>query len=530
MKPFSYKSIIPAVALCFASAFSFTACTETNDWGVDSEYDRLFRPANFAAKNVQANTADLSWSKIPGTDHYVLEISKDSLEFASIIDTFHTVNAEYILEELEGATGYSVRIKGISYDETKEDSRYSALYFQTKSEQIMQAVTSSDRTATTVTLRWTAGATVTHITLTDSEGVEVLTSEVSAEELQLGEKTIEELSPETTYLAAIYNGENRRGYTSFRTFPAAPPADNTIYMAESDSLNQPFFDALSGKVTIVLPANSHYITDTYNLVLPDGVSVTFYGVPGGDKPVLELRLIKLGLGHEYVKFQNVELRATAAAPQYLINQADACSVETVEFDDCYVSGYVNTMFRFQGSATKTVENFRINNMIANAASGSSYSFIHISADATSYLNNIEITNSTFTNLGYSLLLHNKSNNNSIKVSDCTMHNVVGSGRYFIDMSGSFNSTNGIRLENLILGGSGNDAARGVRPTPVVDNVYQTESWVTASNAIPSTIKYPGAADALFVDPNNGDFTIKDIYFEGVNMAGDPRWRVSSRRR
>lgn len=518
-------------AVAFVAAFA--ACDDTNDWDVDSSYSRSFRPTSVTASGVTANTAELTWGAIPGTAKYLLELSKDSMEFTNIVGSFESQTAGFSLTDLEGSTQYSVRVKAKPANTSKEESRYATVYFKTKSEQIMEAVKDADKSATSVTLRWTAGKQVTKLRVADSQGAVVVELALTSQDVENGFVLVENLTPQTSYLAEIFNGENRRGFVSFVTFPEVPAAAHTVYWNAGDVVTQEFFDGLAsyGNVTIALPAGS-YFGMSEAIVLPDGLSLHFFGLPGAAKPVLSQNLFTLGASHSFLRFTNLEITGkgydatgveTGVTYNYFINQTLASNVGSIEFENCELHDFNNCVIRLQGTPVKYIGNLSFNNCIAYNFPDSYY-FINNNV-ANSVIDNISITNSTFYKLSR-FIVHSASNNSSLIISDCTFNNVIAGGRYFIDFSSSYQSAN-MMITNTILGATQIATARGIRSAKAatIVNSYSTTDWVIGSNAISGLTAYGKASTDLFTDPDNGDFTIKDDTFEGKNSAGDPRWRI-----
>jgi hypothetical protein len=527
----TYSIVVLLFATLFISVFS--GCDDANDWGVDSSYKRMFRPTTLAVTEVTATTGKVQWTSIPGTGKYILELSKDSLLFQNVIKTIETDTIVFDLIDLEGTTQYSVRVKAQSNDVTIPESAFVSFYFKTKSEQIMAAVGPGDLTATTALLRWTAGLAVTNLVLVDGGGAVVMDVVLTDEDKNKGEKLIEGLSPRTTYTASIFNSDNKRGTVTFLTYPEVPAADYIVYLTEDDIIDQAFFDGLQqyGSVTLSMPAGASYNSSTA-ITLPAGMSVHFFGLPGAVKPKLSINQIKLNVSHAYLRFSNVDVSGigydkagvpTGETYNYLINQSDAAVVDAIEFEDCLLRNFNNTPFRLQSTGAKSIKSLKINKCIVSNMQDTYY-FINTNI-ADGIINDIIITNSTFYNVPR-FIMHSGASNNSIIVEDCTFNDVIGAGRYFIDMSANFSSAN-LMVKDCILGASKSATARGIRSsgTAAILNTYSTTDWITGSNAIVGLLPYSGTSTSLFANPGAGDFKIKDELFEGKSTTGDPQWRI-----
>ena len=139
----------------------------------------------------------------------------DSLSFSGTpVRTYDGVTGDqlpFYIRDLEGETQYSVRIKAVATG--KNESKWSGITFKTGTENIFQPFLDGDITATSVTLRWIPGRTLTSITLSPGG----ITHTVTAEEINAGSATIEGLTGETTYTATLRNGAKTRGVMEFMT-------------------------------------------------------------------------------------------------------------------------------------------------------------------------------------------------------------------------------------------------------------------------------------------------------------------------
>src|SRR5690606_20923099 len=106
--------------LCGLLTLAFSACKKYNEWEVDESKERLFRPTGLISV-VDGVTVTLRWKAKPGTESYTIELSKDSLQFSSIVKTYDTGGEKdadgiffTIPESLESETRYSARIKSKS--------------------------------------------------------------------------------------------------------------------------------------------------------------------------------------------------------------------------------------------------------------------------------------------------------------------------------------------------------------------------------------------------------------------------------
>lgn len=534
---------------------TLASCTDGNDWDVNGAFDRLFGvDGNKITVTPGKTTADVTFQKRSDAQYYIMEVSTDSLyddvpmggenaivygEDGSITSTPTTLSG------LGGDTKYYFRMKSMT--EGKSESKW-VYYkdgdgFKTLAEQIFNELTSSDITDSSVKLTWDASEEADHIVLTPGvNGEESTTITLTAEDKAAGTLAITNLNASTSYSAIIYNGKAKRGELSFSTSAAPPSADYKIYYdANTGIQNQ--LDAVAeeaataGKtnygVTVVFAANSEV---TFNgmtedqsgpasLKIPSGMSVTFYGNPGGEKPVLKMgKSLDASGSHAFIQFINVNLQEAGSG--YFFNQSAASTVSEFTLEDCVVKDFASksTFFRLQGTETKTIGTLKlINCMFDNIGSG--YSFIHVDAGAgKGKVENIDIDGCTFSNIcvkGKMFIYGKNTDMTSINLKNSTFYNVIGGGQYFIDFGSDTYGPTSFNIENCLFGKSADEATnKNIRAkiTPSVTNCYKTTDFF---KNIKGTNDIGFSSADLFVDAANGDFSFKP----GTTSLsiGDPRW-------
>lgn len=542
------KRISNILGIAFAGALglSMTACTDGNDWDTDGSFSRLF---GVDAKNISVEAeetqATVSFSTIQGAEYYVIEFSTDSLyndiepggPKALLVGTDGSIKkSPVVVTGLAGDTKYYLRMKAMA--EGKADSKWvyyrEGKTFRTKAEQIFNEIPAEDRSEDRIRLTWTPGAEVTSVTVRMNDELKDSLILNDAEKAA-GEYTVTGLNPSTTYVFTIFNGEAKRGQLTASTTAAMPAADFKYMLDEGVSVittellneiatmaQEAAGSTVSYSATIGIPAGTtidiHGISETdkspTSVKIPDGMSVTFFGMAGGDAPVINLsKSIGLDGSHAFIRFENVKV--TNGGCDYLINQSTGCTVGTLEFKDFAMTDMPRSLVRLQSSDPKTIENLIIDNtVITNQGDG--YALLYFNSAAYT-VRNITIKNSTFSTLKHNFIQCPGATVEKIDVTDCTFYNIIGSGRYFIDAQGISVTTN---VTNTIFAKTNNDAAKGIRTDGAVNfsNSYMTSDFVLASNKFTTDMTFEGTATDLFADPANGDFTLKAF----IN-AGDPRW-------
>lgn len=557
----SIKNILGTASM-MALTLSATSCTDGNDWDVDGSLSRLF---GLNGDKITVETAETSATvtfsaftskAVPSPEYYVFEVSKDSLyegvENANIIkfgEDKSLTSSPVVLSGLDGDSKYYMRVKAMS--STSNESKWvyykDGSSFKTKAEQIFNNVEATDLFEDHVNLSWTPGADVTHITYANTNDAEnIQTINLTDEEKAAGKYTLGGLNPTSTYTITIYKNDVKRGQLQVTT-PAAMPAANFKYSLASDVtvISQDLIDEIAEKAkaaagnetnysaTIGIPAGAkvalYGINDSdggkTNVTIPDGMSVTFFGLAGGDAPTINLdKNLDIAGSHAFIKFQNVKMEENGAG--YFINQSKACTVSEFTLENCEVSNLKTSFFRLQGSDAKSIGKLTLKNSIfTNLCAG--YGFIHIDAGSgKGHLDNVEIDGCTFNSIcvtGKVFIFSKMTDMQDITIKNSTFYNCNGNRQYFVDFNVDTFGPSTFTIENCIFGKSADEATdKNIRSkTPAtVANSFRTTDFFKVIKGVNDT---EFSSTQLFKDPANGDFTIKAGTLK--EKAGDPRWYV-----
>lgn len=557
----SIKNILGTASM-IALTLSATSCTDGNDWDVDGSLSRLF---GLNGDKITVETAETSATvtfsaftskTVPSPEYYVFEVSKDSLyegvENANIIkfgEDKTLTSSPVVLSGLDGDSKYYMRVKAMSstVNESKWVYYKDGSSFKTKAEQIFNNVEATDLFEDHVNLSWTPGADVTHITYANTNDAEnIQTINLTDEEKAAGKYTLGGLNPTSTYTITIYKNDVKRGQLQVTT-PAAMPAANFKYSLASDVtvISQDLIDEIAEKAkaaagnetnysaTIGIPAGAkvalYGINDSdggkTNVTIPDGMSVTFFGLAGGDAPTINLdKNFDIAGSHAFIKFQNVKLEENGAG--YFINQSKACTVSEFTLENCEVSNLKTSFFRLQGSDAKSIGKLTLKNSIFTKLCAG-YGFIHVDAGSgAGHVDNVEIDGCTFNSIcvtGKVFIFSKKTDMQDITIKNSTFYNCNGNGQYFVDFNTDTFGPSTFTIENCIFGKSADEATnKNIRSkTPAtVANSFRTTDFFKVIKGVNDT---EFSSTQLFKDPANGDFTIKAGTLK--EKAGDPRWYV-----
>ena len=541
MKKIQYMALSGAALLL--TAFAAVSCDDANDWNTDPSYSRLFSSPKISV-SANAIDAEVTFSAVPNAEYYVIEVSKDTLydevgmgsSASSIIygEDKSITKSPVVIENLDSDSKYFLRIKSYAADQKESLWGYMQDFsFKTRTEQI---INEWEVSAEKVVISWPANSTVTKLEIQNVNGEVVKSVTLTPEQIAEGSVTIDGLTQLTDYTAVLYNGTAKRGVISFTTPAKVPDADIVKYLQPNDSINTTLFEEIAAaghkSVTIALPAGSVYY-NANSVKLPDGLSVNFLGLIGGEQPVMAVNGINFAGSHEYIKFENINLSAEGKNAEggntqlnYLFNQSEAAQVGLIEFSNCFVHGYKNTPFRLQGSAEKPIETLRFLNTIVYGADTRSYSLVHIDASkGKGKVENIEFIRSTIVYTGKCFVYSRNTDFTSLIVRDCTLSKMMGGGDYFLDCDKNGNGPQSITIANTIFGSTSAEA-KGIRANdvaPDVTNCYITTDMKITGNKIDGLTEYEGGEADLFKNPALFDFTIIDNNFAGKRNCGDPRW-------
>lgn len=542
---------IYGLAVLLMTGACLTSCTEGNDWDIDDAFSRLFG-VNGDKISVEAEdtSAKVSFSGVPDAEYYIIEVSTDSLYDEvepggthSIIygEDRSIVKSPVVLDNLAGDTKYFLRIKSMSDSQNESHWAYyreeqKIKTFKTKAEQIFLDPVASDRSENSLRVAWTPTDRVTNLVLNDGDGNEVQNITIDDAIKAAAEYTFTGLTPSTSYTAIIMNGEAKRGTLNLSTTAAMPEGDyKTELPAEITRITGPVIadivdaaKAATGKenvaVTIGLQPDRTYDVASFaedgtdaTLKLPEGASVTFFGMSGGNAPTMNWKKsLDIAGGHTYVRFENIAMADGGC--QYFINQSSSATLSELSFKQCTFTNFERSVIRTQGNGVINIDNVIIDDCVmTNMSYANGYSVFYFGT-ATTNIGRLEFTNSTFDTTQRSFIEASKAPvANGVFITNCTFYNNVAAGRYFMDANGQ--ATN-LVMTNTILGKSFIKDARGIRSTGTLEfnNCIRTSDCIYGSNDIKTLPMDSWSSADLFTAPDSHNFTLKIS-----KKVGDPRW-------
>jgi hypothetical protein len=549
---------------------------------VDDGLPRLFRP--YVKEIIIAeNTIEFIWNESPQAQTYTVELSTDNFETEpQFSETTNERKLKFI--NLRYSTNYYYRIKAHSSDPAK-DSKWSLgdtplKTFDRIVPEILYPVQPEDIGETSVTLRWKTDAAypVDRIEIVPANptpenpafGLSLTPTDIAAGYVLVGNLTMNATYSATIWNTAAWNGEGENYNTI--TFRTVGPPEGAIIVGAQDDLGTMFTTALADPeleeiIFFLAPGASYYMTNvTENpgggyLPTASGKSysitksVTFMAKPG-ERPTLYVKNGKWSIGgsfdHFIVDGVNIKEVITSSIPfnagSYLFSMGvNTISATVNEFiirnsDIDLPRGIMIANGAAGGSNKIRINNVTIDHVTHTSsgpkASSGSYGFFEVTNADYDIWANMTISNSTFHNVPRMRGLFQRpaafGSMPNIKVEKCTFYYYstttasapqAGSGFYIMEMQNAASpkiTVNKCLFANQI-NGMVRVAASGVSITQA-DNYYLNDMAGENQNGILVPVLVNLSSDAMFQDPANGDFTIKDktsvVYTNGI---GDPRW-------
>lgn len=541
-----FKYIVGSGAFMLLTSIIGTACTDGNDWNVDSTHDRLFSvTASGISVSAQPTSAEVSWRVVPDAEYYVMEYSTDSLyDEIAMGETAHSVvlgedksivESPYTITGLQGETKYFLRIKSMS--SAKADSKWTYLEkysFKTSAEQILNEVASI--TGESAVLSWTEGAEVTLLKLAedkdDVEAVDTTYIDLDAAAVAASSYTLTGLSPKTKYSVSIYNGNVKRGTRTFTTTESYPAGYDIVNVTDAEMLDDVFSNPTNyiqdngGNVVLVFANGSttDYMGESLELTIPAELkSVIFWGESGDTRPVFMPKGLSMAGSHDLIRFYNLDLQNTSSGSDYIVNFNVEGNVGEILIDNCNISK-TRGVVRVQSDGAKgSIGSINIDNCVLTDIG--SYAVVQTKVSGFT-LNSISLSNSTVSTVNAGGVLITQQDNVNISIDACTFYNCVTSGKSFIDINKMSNVT--VDVKNTIIGQLYSYASGStIKATSVKDIATTTNLFTTTDCPYNSGYEWGEMLDVssteLFVNPAEGDFHIQSANQSDVAGAGDPRW-------
>lgn len=517
----------------------FHACEDVEPIIEEIQYKRAFTPLELTVQVRNQMTAEVNWKAIASAE-YTLEISNDNLLFENIVHTETVMGTELPVSVLlESEEQYSVRVKANSDLAGQDDSKWSALAFETDPENIFYPLADDNKGKTEVDtwviLTWPAESEVTHLII--NPGDSQTQRDLTADEIAAGEVTLDGLPFDTEFIVKLYYGTNpkQRGNVTFTTLPEGET------LTPADNLSEKIANANDGDVFLLTGG----VYSAFQGQITIDKSIKLQGLSSEDMPVLNVQFV-LTDGAGSAKFINLEMNgsytdeteATVILDHAFQFNSATTAVGDVLIQGCKISNY-NKSFISGASGVFTVDSIEVNNCVVTDIFGNGGDFIDFRA---SFPASIIVTNSTFANCA------SVSNRDLFRLDGAGKGNTFDDGAHTPVITVIANTF--YQVQNNASGGKNffyvrwqnSDEVMIVERNLMVDATSQYSS--SSDTNFPSFSKNnyfnaPGFLDTTkkvydnsgthttddpgFANAANGDFTLSNQTLID-NQVGDPRWR------
>ena len=513
MKIFKYTSAIVLFIITIAIP---TSCSDDLTEITKIDYDRVFSPTKLEATILNRTNVRLKWINNTSAESYTIELfANDSLTFGGspVITMEGITTTENIIENLDGETRYSARVKAVS--SKAADSKWTGVFFRTAAEHLLLPFQDGDIASTSVTLRWPAGQQVTDIVLNPGNIIHPVTPEEVAEGIAI----VEGLTGETGYTAKVMNGEKVRATVSFTTLVdignATPvyPEDDFIAMLAS---------AKDGDAFALFPG-TYGDMSTFEV----SKSVEIKAVYPYDKPILKGYFSMVDNSSLLLQSIVLDGAGLTNGNQAIVFETAGASYGNITIENCEIRNHVKGVYYLNVAAL--VESITINNTLIDHVECNGGDLFDSRAGAIKVLT---ISNSTISNsaIARDMVRYDNASENfpgiesKIIIDRNTIYNVcTGSSRrlLYIRYAGhQITFTNNIIA---LCGGIFTNQAATQIPTFNNNNYFQSPGFLPAGSSSSKFFDESGLQlDPEFENPGEGNFKVNSIDVNAKRM-GDPRW-------
>lgn len=568
MKKTVYKLLMLTVVLITFST-TFISCKMEDLL----DPSRLFRPMladDDVETGLDSDTVPyikVNWDKYADANQYVVKVvATDRTDSAEIT----TDGVTCTFNNLKFDKEYNIKIRSVNTDNGLESKDFVTSVVTPDFPTQLVNITSTNIIDTQVRIKWNTSdngspTVLDTIKIFDSETDTLVSANaVLTNDLALGEKIIRKLQPSTKYRVEAYQGGkykgkklfttsasesytgliiDLRGLTSDESYKYFSTGSESLFVNKVDSIvkanpDQSITFVLQGGVTyrmptLMIPATTGKIKFTTGLSLNGLAS---FAVSGNFDAVANATIGGFEFKKLFFTDAPIEGKSKTADTNYggtyLFNFSGANSkVGSIKISDCTIK-YKRGILRIKEATA--VDTVAINNCIVDSIAG--YGIVNVDF-ATAKINNVNVTNSTFSSCQV-LFVGTKQAAipiNEISVQNSTFVYCVANGGYIFNYSGC--TISNFVLKNCVFGIGGKNPAEVLTTgnrgwsgsaTPSPDACYFTSDyfWQLNTSGVPvaqinGTTLTTNTAQT-FENPSKGNFKVISTELKKVK-AGDPRW-------
>ena len=398
---------------------AFSGCTEEMvDINDEVALGRCLTPTELSAKVINGEFIEFSWTKSKGATEFVLELYSDEA-MKQKVETFTIPAADVpYTADLEADMTYYARVKGVNADGAIEDSNWASFDRALQTYAIKSSLNPElvDRSASSITIKWTKDPEVDHIRITPAiaAGEEYTRFNVSADAQTAAQVEVTGLKPSVNYTLAVHFKSAQRGTVSAWTRPSVEGATE---VATAEALIQ----ALTDKAPVIKVAYSEAPYVIGSVLLGGPVAIYGDATAQGAQPTIQGGL-KIGAGVTSVHLEALTFDGAGIAdyPHNLTFDA-AAAVESITVVNCKLNNYLRGVL-YENSKAPTVGSIKYDGVEVNNVTGDGGDCFDFRGKAT--VNSIEFINSTL-NTGARTWFRIDANTvlESIKLTHCTFNNL-----------------------------------------------------------------------------------------------------------
>ena len=379
---------------------------------------RCLTPTELSAKIIDGEFIEFSWTKSKGATEFVLELYSDE-EMQQKVETFVIPAADVpYTADLEADMTYYARVKGVNGEGVIGDSNWAVYDRALQTYAIKSSLNPElvDRTASSITIKWTKDPEVDHIRITPALDAkeEYTRFDVSADAQVAAQVEVTGLNPSVNYTLAVHFKSAQRGTVSAWTRPSVEGATE---VATAEALIQ----ALTDKAPVIKVAYSEAPYVIGSVVLGGPVAIYGDATAQGAQPTIQGGL-KIGADVTSVHLEALTFDGAGIAdyPHNLTFDA-AATVESITVVNCKLNNYLRGVL-YENSKAPAVGSIKYDGVEVNNVTGDGGDCFDFRGKAT--VNSIEFINSTL-NTGARTWFRIDANTvlESIKLTHCTFNNL-----------------------------------------------------------------------------------------------------------
>ncbi len=511
------KRYFKNIAYLFAAAsLLFTACEDIDPLVEGLEKTtRVFSPSDVEVRVFNSVNARIYWDDVKNAERYNVAFFVDSIgqdltnpdfDSSTFIQADYNIGSTtssepYIAYNLPQDTALTVYVQAISLIEGTANSKWTPFYFETKAENIISGV---ETTNSVIRLSWEAGTAATTIVLTNTNTKEEVSHELTSTEITTGKATVNAVAG-TEYQISIYNRQTVRGTTLATTKP-----EGTTIEAGAD-LEAAITAANDGDV-LLLKGGVYGYGEERNIKLDK--SITIINADDASRPTLQAILFTLNATDINVTLQGLDVDGLNGGDSHTIVVGDVATLGDVRVEDCSFANYQKGLF-YGNYAVEVASVTFHNNILSNFACNGA-DFIDI---RKSWVKKLVVTHNTFNTVASAIrdLIRYDNIGKDVEVvfNNNTVYNSSGKRILYIRNTGTITAHS-----NLITNPTGEDnglyySNQSSTPKPDFANNYYYEAAGTTDS---SQIVYDESGTTLSENPckraDRGDFSVNS------NLSGD----------